>query len=391
MRIVNKILNDVGKNGDSAVKEYSRKFDNFNSKKFEISNRQIKQAYKSIDKKTLTALEKCKKNISLFVKEQFKQLKNFEIKIDNNTIGQKIIPIEKVGCYVPGGRYPLPSSALMGIIPAKIAGCKEIIVCSPKIKPETIVAADLSGATKIFNVGGIQAIAAMAFGTTQIPKVDKIVGPGNKYVAEAKRQLFGTVGIDFIAGPSELCIISDQFSKPEYIAADLLAQAEHDSNVRTFLISNSKKIIKNVQLKIKNQLVTLKTKNIAAQSIKNLKIFKVDNILDAVIISNAIAPEHLSLQLKKPNKIINKLTNYGSLFIGKYSAEVFGDYCSGTNHILPTNGASRYTGGLSVFDFVKIVSYQQISKKGAKKLGLIVSTLAKIEGLDGHRKSSGIR
>jgi len=256
---------------------------------------------------------------------------------------------------VPGGRFPLLSSALMSVVPAKVAGVKEIIVCSPNIKQEVIVAADLAGATRIFNIGGVQAIAALAYGTKQIPKVDKIVGPGNKYVTEAKKLVFGYVGIDFIAGPSELLIIADETANMEFVKADLEAQKEHDKDAKIWLIT-----------------------------------VKSDEEIDlAIKKANEIAPEHLELFVKDSEKYISKLRNYGSLFIGNYSGVVFGDYCSGTNHILPTNKSSRYTGGLSVKDFVKIQTYQKLMPD--KKLIEAAIKLAEAENLLKHKKSAEIR
>jgi histidinol dehydrogenase len=305
-------------------------------------------------------------------------------------LGHKIVPIESVGCYVPGGQYPLPSSALMSVIPAKVAGVKNILVFSPKIQPVTIVAANIAGADRIFKIGGVQAIAAMAFGTNQIPRVDKIVGPGNKYVAAAKKEVFGIVGIDMIAGPSEVLIIADDSANPSFIVADLLAQAEHDVDARANLIVTSKSLVDKVQKEISIQLEKLKTRDIAEKSIQKSSLILVESLDEAVELSNIIAPEHLELQIKNPNNIIPKLINYGSLFIGEYSAEVFGDYCSGPNHTLPTGGAARYTGGLSVKDFVKTLTYQRALKKSDNLID-ISSTLAKAEGLDAHRNAADIR
>lgn len=390
MKIVKQILNEVKKDGDKSVLKYNKKFDNNKNKKFQISKKQIKEAYKKIDTGTISALKFAAKNIEFFAKKQMKQLKDFEIKTNFGTIGQKIIPIEKVGCYVPGGNYPLPSTALMTIIPAKISGVTEIIICSPNISNEVIVAADIAGADKIFNIGGVQAIAAMAFGTNQVPKVNKIVGPGNKFVTEAKRIVFGEVGIDFIAGPSEVLIIADENANAKFIAADLLAQAEHDVNAKANLITNSKKIAKQVKLELQNQLNELKTKKIAKQSLKNSKIFVVTKIGKMAKIANELAPEHLELQLKNPQKIIPKLKNYGSLFVGEKSAESLGDYCLGPNHTLPTNKSAKYSGGLSVRDFVKIVTIQKV-KKNNKEIIACALKIAEIEGLFGHKKSAEIR
>lgn len=389
--IVKKILNDVRKYGDKAIKKYTGKYDKVKLKKLEISNKEIQEVYKQVDRESIQAIKKAAENIEFFTKKQMSCFKNFETEKNGVVLGQKIIPIERVGCYVPGGRYPLPSSALMSIIPAKVAGVKEITVCSPKIKPITIVAADIAGADRIFNIGGVQAIGAMAYGTESVPKVDKIVGPGNKYVTAAKKEVYGVVGIDFIAGPSEALIIADETADVEFIAADLLAQAEHDPNSKIGLITNSRKLAEKVNTQLKVQLSNLKTKNIAKLSLENGMIIIVKNLEESIKIANKKAPEHLEFQVKNPKWLIKKLRNYGSLFIGNYSAEVFGDYCSGTNHILPTNGAAKYTGGLSVKDFVKIVTYQKIEKKAIKNLVKITSKLAGLEGLDAHKKSAEIR
>lgn len=391
INIVNQILSEVKKNGDKAVKKYTKKFDNLDLKSTLITKKQIKDAYKQVNSEDILIIKEATKNIKSFAKEQLKTFKNFKIRKNGVALGQKIIPIKKVGCYVPGGRYPLPSTALMTAIPAKIAGVKEIIVCSPKIHPLTIVAADIAGADKIFNIGGIQAIGAMAYGTKSVPKVNKIVGPGNKFVVAAKKEVYGIVGIDFIAGPSEVLIIADNTGNPKFIAADLLAQAEHDPNSRCDLLTTSKKIAEEVNNELNIQLAKLSTRKIAKIALNNGKIVVTKNLAQAVEISNKRAPEHLELQVKNAKSLISKLTNYGSLFIGNYSAEVFGDYCSGTNHTLPTNGASNYTGGLSVKDFVKILTYQEMDKKSCVALGKIASRLADLEGLAAHKNAADIR
>jgi histidinol dehydrogenase len=382
---VRDILEDVKLNKDEAVKKYVKLFDNEDIFLFKISKEQIKEAYLSLPEEMINALRKAAENIRDFAKEQKKSLKDFEIIKDGSILGQKIIPLDSVGCYVPGGYYPLPSSALMSVIPAKVAGVNNVIVCSPKIKPATIVAADIAGADSIFCIGGVQAIGAMAYGTESIPKVAKIVGPGNSYVTAAKKEVYGTVGIDFIAGPSEVLIIADDSANPSFIAADLLAQAEHDPNARADLITNSEELANLVNSEIILQLNNLKTKDIAKEALNNSNIIIVESLSDAIKLSNERAPEHLELITKNDDDIIPKLKNYGSLFIGSYSAEVFGDYCTGTNHILPTNGAARYTGGLSVKDFVKVLTYQKLTKDSAKKLSMICQPIAEIEGLDAHR------
>ncbi len=391
MEIVKKIIEDVKKNGDKAVRKYTEIFDKVELKNFKVDKKDIAEAYKKVDRETVETIKKAAKNIKEFAQTQLKNFKNFEYTKNGITVGQKIVPIEKIGVYVPGGNYPLPSTALMCVIPARVAGVKEIIVCSPKIKPITIVAADLAGADLIFNIGGIQAIAAMAYGTETIPKVDKIVGPGNIYVTQAKKEVFGDVGIDLLAGPTEILVIADKYANPRFIAADLLAQAEHDINTKIFFVSNSKDLIKKVDDELKLQIEKVETKNIIKQAFKNKKVIFVKNLKEAIKIANGVAPEHLALQVKNPRRYLNQLKNYGSLFLGGYSAVAFGDYCSGTNHVLPTDKTSRYTGGLSVKDFIKIQTYQYISKKGAKNLAKTAIKFASLEGLDGHKKSAEIR
>jgi len=402
METVKQIINTVKREGDMAVRKYTAIFDGIKLKNFRVSKKEIERAYRQINKETIRTIKEAAKNIKGFAKKQLENFKDFEYTKNGITLGQKIISIERVGAYVPGGRYPLPSTALMCAIPAKVAGVREVIVCSPKIKPITIVAADLSGADLIFNIGGVQAIAAMAYGTETIPKVDKIVGPGNIYVTQAKKEVFGEVGVDLLAGPSEILIIADKFANPEFIAADLLAQAEHDVNTKIFFVTNSKTLIKKVDEGLRVQIRNLETKNIVdelrsssrfantrviKEAFKKKKVILVKNIKEAIKIANEIAPEHLALQVKNPRKYLNQLKNYGSLFLGEYSAVVFGDYCSGPNHVLPTDKTSRYTGGLSVKDFIKIQTYQYINKKGAKKLAKIATKFASVEGLDAHKKS----
>ncbi|OIO46778.1 MAG: histidinol dehydrogenase [Parcubacteria group bacterium CG1_02_39_15] len=403
MKAVKQMVAEVRKNKDKAVRKYTAVFDKIKLNNFRVSKQEIKLAYQKVDKKTITTLRKATKNIKTFAQKQLAYFKDFEYTKNGVTVGQKIIPIERIGVYVPGGRYPLPSTALMCIIPAKVAGVREIIVCSPKIKPVTIVAADLAGADLIFNIGGVQAIAAMAYGTETIPKVDKIVGPGNIYVTQAKKEVFGDCGIDLLAGPSEILIVADKWARPEFIAADLLAQAEHDTAAKVILVSDSKDLIEKVDKELKTQLAKISTKEVIKESLKKKKEILVKNLKEAIKVANEIAPEHLSLQVKNlypvrnqrfsngAKKYLNQLKNYGSLFLGGTSAVAFGDYCSGPNHVLPTNKASKFTGGLSVKDFVKIQTYQIISKKGAKKLSKIAKDFASIEGLDAHKKSVEIR
>lgn len=388
---VREIIKDVKDNGDDAIKKYTKKFDNIDLEEFEISKSQIKSSYKKVDKETITAIKNSIKNVKGFCKKQLKCLKPLKTKIMGNDLGHKLIPLETVGCYIPGGNYPLLSSAIMTIIPAKIAGVKTITACSPKIQPETIVACDLSGADKIYQIGGVQAISAMAYGTKSILKVNKIVGPGNKYVTAAKKYVYGECGIDFLAGPSEVMIVADDNANPEFIAADMLAQCEHDIDACAVLVCFSMEFAQRVEDLAQQQLKKLKTKTIAAQSFENSVAIIINKIEDAVKLVNLKAPEHLEICINDYKKHINKFINYGSLFIGNYSAEVFGDYCSGTNHVLPTNEVAKYCGGLNVLDFLKIQTYQIINSNGAKKLAQTASVLAEKEGLYAHKLACDLR
>ncbi|MCR5260993.1 MAG: histidinol dehydrogenase [Candidatus Gastranaerophilales bacterium] len=386
---VKSIINDVRKNGDSAVKDYTKKFDNTEIENFEVSKEEIENAITSLDKEILEALKFSIKNVEDFAKAQLGSVKNVCFQADGAVLGHKIIPIEKVGCYIPGGNYPLPSTAVMTIVPAKVAGVKEIIAVSPKTKPVTIAAAHLAGATKIYKIGGVQAIAALAYGTETIPAVDKIVGPGNKYVATAKKIVYGDCGTDFVAGPSEVMVIADESANPEFVAADLLAQCEHDRDARAYLLCFDENFAKQVDESAKNFLKTLKTAEIAKFAYEKSVAYIVGNIDEAVEIANKKAPEHLELCLKNVNNEVDKFRNYGSLFIGNYSAEVFGDYVSGTNHTLPTSRAARYTGGLSVFDYIKIQTFQKI--EDAELFAKYASILAEQEGLFAHKLASDVR
>lgn len=390
---IDEIIKNTKTGKDNFLIELSKKFNDGDFKSgqdFLVNKDEIKEAYKKVSKDFIEHIKTAKDNIETFAKKQFDCIKNLDIKIDKSTLGHKIIPLNSVLCYVPGGNYPLPSSALMTVIPAKVSGVKNIYLTSPRIKPETIVAADIAGADKIYKLGGAQAITAFAYGTETILPVDKIVGPGNKYVTYAKKAVYGKADIDFLAGPSEVLIIADEFANPKLIAADMLAQAEHDMDARAYLLTTSIELAKKVEIEARNYLNSLETSNIAKVSYDKSFAVVSSNIDDLIEISNKRAPEHLEVMLKN-NKIINKLTNYGSLFIGENCAEVFGDYVSGTNHVLPTNSASKYTGGLSVFDFIKIATYQNITEEYAHVLSKTASYIANSEGLMAHKLASDLR
>ncbi|MFA6989463.1 MAG: histidinol dehydrogenase, partial [Candidatus Gastranaerophilaceae bacterium] len=382
---VAEIIKDVKERGDEALRDYSKKFGDGEIKNIELSEKEIQDAFDKVDVETKNSIIFSVENVKTFAQAQLNALKEIEIDINGSTLGHEIIPLERTGAYVPGGNYPLPSSAIMSCVPAKVSGVKEVIVCSPKIQPATIVAAKLSGADRIFKVGGVQAIAAMAYGTKSIPSVDKITGPGNKFVTAAKKHVYGVCGIDFLAGPSEVMIIADETANSKFIAADILAQAEHDADASACLITNSKNLANEILENIQKFLLNLQTREIAKRALENSLIILIDDLEDACEIADKKAPEHLEICFKNAFEQKNRFKNYGSLFIGNYSAEVFGDYCSGTNHVLPTNGVARYNGGLSVFDFIKIQTYQLVTENSAKNfLAENASILAKTEGLMAH-------
>lgn len=386
---VKEIIADVRKNGNSAVKKYSEKFDGIETDCRELSEDEIENAVKSLDDEVLEALKFSVRNVEEFAKAQLGSVKNTMVQADGAILGHKIIPLEKVGCYIPGGNYPLPSTAIMTIVPAVVAGVKEIIAVSPKAKPVTVAAAKLAGVTKIFNIGGVQAIAALAYGTETIDAVDKIVGPGNKYVATAKKIVYGDCGIDFVAGPSEVMVVADNSANPEFVAADLLAQCEHDKDARAYLLCFDRDFADKVDKCARKFLETLQTADIARVSYEKSTAYVVKDLQEAVEIANKKAPEHLELCLNEVENSVDLFRNYGSLFIGNYSAEVFGDYVSGTNHTLPTGRAARYTGGLSVFDYIKIQTFQKI--ENVEKFAKYASILAEQEGLFAHKLASDVR
>jgi len=392
------ILEDVRKNGDQALIEYNKKFDDYTGN-MRITADDIKRAYDSLDEQVIKDIRFAAERIRRFAEIQKDSMREVKEVVSPGVIlGHRIIPVQSCATYIPGGRYPLPSSALMSIIPAKVANVPRIVACSPpdsdvgSINPATLVAMDIAGADEIYCMGGAHAIGALAYGTETIKPVDMIVGPGNIWVTEAKRQVFGTVGIDFLAGPSEVLIIADETAEPDFIASDLLAQSEHDPNARGILISLSEDLAHRVISSLEKLLADLETEEVARKSWQdNGQVIVVDSVEDAVKLANKIAPEHLELCINNPEDVVDLLLNYGSLFIGNYATEVFGDYVSGTNHILPTMKAARYTGGVWVGTFLKVVSFQMISKEGAKELIPAASSLAKTEGLYAHKLAADIR
>ncbi|MDC0418733.1 histidinol dehydrogenase [Pelagibacteraceae bacterium] len=392
------IIQDIKKNKDLALIKYEIKYSklkNISIKNIKFSELEKKIIIKKLDKKTKNSIDLAYNRILNFHKKQ-KMLSFSFIDSFKNSFSYKSNAINKVGVYVPGGLASYPSSVLMNCIPAIVAGVKNIYMTTPSMgknyNPAVIYAAKKCKVKQIYKVGGAQAIAAMAYGTKTIIKVDKIVGPGNAYVAAAKKQVFGDVGIDMIAGPSEVTIVADKWSKPDWIAADLIAQAEHDENAQSIVISNDVKIIKKINYFLKEQLKKLPKQKIASKSLRNfgLSILVKNKKLLADTI-NLIAPEHLEIFTKNPNQILKNVDNAGSIFVGQYSPEAVGDYLAGPNHVLPTSGSARFASGLSVYDFLKRHSIIKMTKSGIEKLGSSVINLAKYENLEGHANSIKIR
>ncbi|WP_303857340.1 histidinol dehydrogenase [Aminicella lysinilytica] len=390
---VQAIIDNVCADGDRALKEYSNKFDDYVRGELRVSRHEIDAAYEKMSPQDIEDLKAAKANIEAFAKAQrgtMTELENFSPQ-PGIYLGHKVIPVSSCCCYVPGGSYPLYSTALMLITPAKVAGVKRVAACAPvvhgtgDIHYKTLVAMDLAGADEIYAVGGAQAIAAFAYGTQTIKPVDMIVGPGNKFVAEAKRQCYGQIGIDFIAGPSEVLVIADTCADPKVLAADLLAQCEHDPNAKAFLLSTDETLAIETIAAVEKELETLDTAGIARRSWDDYgEVVVLDSLDEAVETANNYAPEHLEVNIAKPEQIIDKLLNYGSLFIGGNTAEVFGDYASGTNHTLPTVKASRYTGGVWVGTFLKVCTNQWMTPEASRRIAPLVNRMAKGEGLSGH-------
>ena len=394
--IVQKIFEEIKKDGDKAVKKYSRYFDKADLRSLIVSEKTIRNASKIIPNKLKKAIQLAKSNIEKFHSSQKETVKVIETMKGVNC-WRESRAIEKVGIYIPGGTAPLFSTVLMLGIPAKLAGCKEIILCTPpnkkgEINPVILYTAGLVGITSIFSVGGIQAIGAMTFGTKSIPKVDKIFGPGNQYVTAAKQaaQNFG-VAIDLPAGPSEVLIIADKTCNPSFVAADLLSQAEHGTDSQVILLSDNEKVIDKTLLELKIQVKELPRKAIAEEALKNSKAIALKNIKECVEFSNLYAPEHLILAIKNAKRLIPEIINAGSVFLGNYSCESAGDYASGTNHTLPTNGYARNYSGVSLDSFVKKITFQQLSKHGIENIGPAVELMAEAEQLFAHKNAVTLR
>ncbi|MBP3599535.1 MAG: histidinol dehydrogenase [Clostridia bacterium] len=394
--IVADIIENVKQNGDKALFEYCEKFDKAKLSSLEVSAKEIDEAFKTVEPRFIEILEKAAENIREFHKKQVRN--SFIINEQDGIVtGQKVTPIEKVGLYVPGGTAAYPSTVLMDSIPAKIAGCNEICITTPpssdgKVNPVILAAAKIAGVDRIFKIGGAQAVAALSYGTETVPKVDKIVGPGNAFVAEAKRQVFGRVSIDMIAGPSEILVIADSKSDPRFVAADLLSQAEHDKMASAVLVTDSMELANKVSKEIEKQLKELPREEIARTSIDNNgKIIVADDIADVIAVSNEIAPEHLELCVDNPFDYLDKIKNAGSIFMGRYCPEALGDYFAGPNHTLPTSGTARFSSPLSVDDFVKKSQYTYYTKEALSKVAEDVAFFAEKEGLSAHAKSATVR
>ena len=395
--IVADIIANVIKNKDKALFEYCEKFDKVKLSSLEVTESEIDEAFRSVDGKFVEIIKEAAENIRAF---HSRQVRNSFVISENDgvVVGQKVIPIERVGLYVPGGTAAYPSTVLMDSIPAKIAGCQQIVMVTPpgkdgKVNPVILAAAKIAGVDRIFKVGGAQAVAALAYGTESVPRVDKIVGPGNAFVAEAKKQVFGRVAIDMIAGPSEILVVADGTCSPKNVAADLLSQAEHDKMASAVLVTDSYALAEAVSAELERQIPLLPRAEIARASIDNNgKIIVAEgNLMLAMDIANAIAPEHLELCMDNPFDYLDKVKHAGSVFMGKYCPEALGDYFAGPNHTLPTSGTARFSSPLSVDDFVKKTQFTYYTKDALKRVSDKVAYFAGKEGLDAHAKSATVR
>ncbi len=394
--IVTGIIENVKLNGDKALFEYCEKFDKAKLSALEVSAEEIDEAFNAVEPKFVEIIRAAAENIKEFHSRQVRNSFILNEK-DGVVIGQKVIPIEKVGLYVPGGTAAYPSTVLMDSIPAKIAGCKEIVMVTPpnaegKVNPVILAAAKIAGVDRIFKVGGAQAVAALAYGTESVPKVDKIVGPGNAFVAEAKKQVFGMVSIDMIAGPSEILVVADKTCNPKFVAADLLSQAEHDKMASAVLVCDDMNFANAVSAELERQIPLLPREEIARTSIDNNgKIIVADDLLKAIDIANEIAPEHLELCMDNPFDFLDKIKHAGSIFMGKYCPEALGDYFAGPNHTLPTSGTARFSSPLSVDDFVKKTQYTYYTREALSAVADDIAFFAEKEGLSAHARSATVR
>ena len=397
-KLVSEMLIELEKKGMDAVRKYSKTFDDWDPPSFELDQSQIEQAIQACDPQLIADTEFCQNNVRRFAMEQMGTLRDLEVEIHPQVfLGHRHIPIQRVGSYIPGGRYPMFGSAQMSIIPAKVAGVETVVACTPPVRgmgyyPATVQAIKSAGADRIFILGGVQAFALMAFGLGSVEPVDMLCGAGNKFVAEAKRQLFGRCGIDLLAGPTEIGIIADDNADPQIVACDLLGQAEHDPNSGQILICFSEKHAKQVLVELEKQLQVLPTKDIASQSWQNYgQVIVAQSFEEAVRLSDDYAPEHLELLVSDPEPYIQKLKNYGSLFIGEETTVAYGDKSIGTNHILPTSRAARYTGGVWVGKFLKTVTFQKASRQASVEIGEVTSRQCRVERMIGHALTADIR
>jgi histidinol dehydrogenase len=395
---VDEIISAVRTDGDKSLIDYSVKFDNVNAESLAdltINSRDIESAYKELNDTEKSALEVAAERVEQYHQKQKQNTWTYTDEY-GSILGQKVTPLDRVGLYVPGGKAAYPSSVLMNAIPAKVAGVRELIMVVPtpngKINQLILAAAFISGINKVFTIGGAQAIAALAYGTESVPKVDKIVGPGNIYVATAKRAVFGRVGIDMIAGPSEILVICDGNTDPDWIAMDLFSQAEHDEDAQSILLCPDQNFINEVEKSIAKLLPTMDRKKIIRTALKNRgALIHTKDLSEAIEISNKIAPEHLELSIDDPESILDSIMNAGAIFMGRYTCEALGDYCAGPNHVLPTSGTARFSSPLGVYDFQKKSSLIMASSDGANILGRVAATLADGEGLQAHAKSARYR
>jgi len=388
---VPEILQDIRTRGSEAILDWARRLDGFTGEAFEVPRSRMDAAVEALDPALRSHLEAAIRRVKAFSEVQKTCFRELEVIQDGVCLGQRIVPVKRAACYAPGGRYPLPSSVIMGVVPARVAGVSEVIVLSPRLHPVTLAAAALAGADRVFDLGGVQGVAAAAWGLAGLPRVDLLVGPGNRFVTGAKRLLYGDVGIDFPAGPSELLVIADRGARPEWIAADLLGQAEHDPDALPMLISFDAELLEQVEAELRRQLAALPQDTPARESLGSGFAVLVADEAEALVLAEALAPEHLELQGPRAEALVERLRNYGSLFVGEGTAEVFGDYGSGTNHILPTGGAARFTGGVFVGTFLKTLTWQRILPEGQRQQALQAIAIAEAEGLAAHAASARAR
>ncbi|WP_435275391.1 histidinol dehydrogenase [Psychrobium sp. nBUS_13] len=395
--IVEGIIADIDKNGDQAVKNYSESFDKWTPESFRLSKEEIAACYKEISEQTIEDIRWAQTQVRNFAQIQRDSMKDVEVEtIPGVTLGHKHIAMESVGCYVPGGKYPLVASAHMSVVTAKVAGVKRVIACAPpfdgKPSPAIVVAMDMAGADEIYCFGGVQAVAAMAIGTETIAPVDMIVGPGNAFVAEAKRQLFGRVGIDLFAGPTETLVIADESVDGELCAADLLGQAEHGINSPAVLLTNSEKLAKDTIAEVERQLTVLPTADVAGQAWRDFgEVIVCDNYAEMLDVANELAFEHVQVMTENIDYFKDNMQNFGALFLGPETNVSYGDKCIGTNHTLPTKKAARYTGGLWVGKFIKTCTFQKVTEEASVVVGNYCSRLCAVEGFAGHKEQADIR